>query len=164
GTTSLKKAFKDLGFIVGNQRIAELLMFFYFTDHLWPIVQYCRSAQVFQDVPFSLSETYKYLDDAYPNSKFILSVRDTPEQWYHSFTKFHAKKFGNGNIPTADDLKNANYVMKGAVWKTFQKVYQTPENDPYNKDMLINHYINHNSAIREYFKGRPDALVVINLS
>ena len=102
GTTSLKCIFEDLGFIVGNQRAAELLTDrYYFSQDFSPITEYCRTAQVFQDVPFSYPETYRHLDAAYPNSKFILSVRDNADQWYQSITRFHSKHFENGQIPTA---------------------------------------------------------------
>ncbi len=72
GTTFLKRAFENLGYPVGNQRKAEILTGkYYFEGNFQPIVAYCESAQVFQDVPFSYPETYKHLDKAYPGSKFI---------------------------------------------------------------------------------------------
>jgi hypothetical protein len=58
GTTSLKKAFEDLGFIVGDQRAAELLADrHYFDGDFEEIVKYCKTAQVFKNVPFSYSNT-----------------------------------------------------------------------------------------------------------
>lgn len=164
GTTSLERAFKDLGYIVGKQRNAELLLDYYIAKEFKPIIQYCKTAQVFQDSPFSYPDTYKHLDKAYPGSKFILTVRDTPEQWYNSITRFHAKLFGGGQIPTAHQLKNATYVNKGWIWKSISELYKTPENDPYNKEILINHYLKHNSDVLEYFKKRPNDLIVINLA
>ena len=107
GTTSLKFLFEDLGFHVGDQRKAEILTGkFYLDQNFKPIIDYCQSAQVFQDIPFSYPDTYKYLDKAYPNSKFILTVRNDSEQWYNSVIQFHAKLFGSdGRIPTGNDLK-----------------------------------------------------------
>lgn len=164
GTTSLRRAFWDLGLIVGNQRKAEFLLDDYIAGNFEPIIQYCRSAQVFQDVPFSLPETYKYLDKAYPNSKFILSIRDTPEQWYESVTRFAAKIYGSGKLPTTEDLKNAAYVEKGWAWKIRKAVHKDiPENDPYHKPTLIQHYINYNKDVMGYFEER-DCLLVLNLS
>ena len=59
GTTSLKRAFEDMGFTVGNQRAAELLTDrYYFSQDFSPITKYCITAQVFQDVPFSYPDTY----------------------------------------------------------------------------------------------------------
>jgi hypothetical protein len=57
GTTSLKRAFEDLGFIVGRQYVAEELHDKYFFDGNYePILKYCKTAEVFQDVPFSHHE------------------------------------------------------------------------------------------------------------
>lgn len=163
GTTSLKQAFQDLGFKVGNQRTAEELADkYYFDGNFDPIIEYCQAAHVFQDVPFSYPETFKHLDAAYPGSKFILTIRDNPEQWYRSITQFHAKKFGRGNIPTVHDLKEANYIRKGFMYNTV-RLHKTPDNDPYNKEILIKHYEDHNRMIIEYFKDRPNDLLVINL-
>ncbi|MDX8395773.1 MAG: sulfotransferase, partial [Mariprofundaceae bacterium] len=118
GTTSLKKAFEIMDFPVGNQWKAEKLANrYYFGVEFNQIIEYCESAQVFQDVPFSWPETYKILDKSYPGSKFILTVRDSPEQWYRSITRFHAKCFGEGRVPLAEDLRNATYVRKGFMYK-----------------------------------------------
>ncbi|NDI33222.1 sulfotransferase [Chengkuizengella sediminis] len=165
GTTSLQKAFGDLGYTVGNQLGAELLMNDYmFRKNFDKIINFCKTANVFQDVPFSLPETYKYLDKAYPDSKFILSIRDNSEQWYNSMIRFHAKFFGKGKTPTKDDLMNSTYLYKGYLWNYIQAVYGTPENDPFNKEILIKNYEKHNQEIINYFKNRPNDLLVINLS
>lgn len=165
GTTSLKKTFKDLDFIVGNQRRAAKLLDDYIDGNFESIIQYCTSAQVFQDSPFSFPETFKYLDMAYPNSKFILAIRNSPEQWYNSLVKFHSKFYGEGKVPTADDLKNTKrYVKEGRPWKVNQRVFKSPKDDPYNKKSLIKFYIDYNAAVKEYFNDRPEDLIVINVS
>lgn len=165
GTTSLKKAFEQLDYQVGDQSKAEKLYDrYYFRGDFSPIIKYCQSAQVFQDVPFSCPETFKHLDRAYPGSKFILTVRDNPEQWYKSITRFHARKFGkDGRVPTTDDLKQAVYIRKGMPYNTV-RLHGTPDSDPYNHDIMVAHYEKHNRAVMEYFKDRPDDLLVLNLS
>jgi len=163
GTTSLKKAFEDLGYPVGDQAVAEKLTdISYFKGDFSPIIQYCESAQVFQDVPFSWPETYKYLDRAYPGSKFILTVRDA-DQWYRSITRFHAKMFGGGKVPTAEDLKHATYVRKAWMYDAV-KLHGAPDEDIYNEEILKSHYQNYNEGVIEYFKDRPNDLCVINIS
>ncbi|MBL8002779.1 MAG: hypothetical protein JNL05_12550 [Flavobacteriales bacterium] len=165
GTTSLQKAFQDLGYVVGDQRAAELLYDeHYFQRDFHPIIDYCRTAQVFQDVPFSCPYLYVALDQAFPGSKFILSVRDSPEQWYDSAVRFHAKLWGtNGLPPTAEQLRNAMYVRKGWAANLF-RIWGTPEEEPYQKDIAIGHYERHNAAVREYFKFRTADLLVLNLA
>ncbi|MCS3924893.1 hypothetical protein J2T59_001987 [Methanosalsum natronophilum] len=150
---------------MGNQRKAEILYDkYYFNGKFEPIIEYCKTAQVFQDVPFSCPDTFKYLDQAYPGSKFILTIRNNPEQWYNSITRFHAKKFGlNGRIPTTEDLLNAEYIRKGFMYNTV-KLHDTPDDDPYNKQIMIDHYKKYNSDVIDYFKDRPQDLLVINLA
>lgn len=162
GTTSLAAEFRKHGFIVGNQRRAEKMVDHYVEKDFDPIIRYCRSAQVFQDAPFSWPETYKYLDAAYPDSLFILTVRDSPEQWYRSITRFHAKLFGKGEIPTAKDLKKAKYIRPGWMWKVNRAHYKTPEDDPYNKEILLQQYLKHNREVKNHF-GDCDNFMVLNL-
>src|SRR5690606_27053905 len=149
GTTSLAAEFQELGFPVGRQRTAEELIDFYIRGDFKPIIEYCKSAQVFQDVPFSWPVTYRHLDEAFPNSRFILTIRDDSEEWYNSLTKFHSKIFGQGNIPNSQQLKNAQYVYKGFMWKVNRAIYGTPEDDPYNKQILIQHYEDYNKEVRD---------------
>ena len=165
GTTSLARAFKDLGFPVGYQRKAEILYDqHYFSGNFDPIVRYCRSAQVFQDVPFSCPETYKHMDQAFPGSKFILTVRDDADQWYRSITRFHAKKFGlNRRIPTYGDLEAAMYVRPGFMLNGM-RVHGTLREDPYNEAILKAHYDAYNEEVIEYFKGREQDLLALNVS
>lgn len=165
GTTSLAKAFKDLGFVVGNQRKAEALYDeFFFTNDFLPIIKYCQTAEVFQDVPFSYFKTLEYIDKEYPRSKFILTIRNDSDQWYDSITKFHAKSFGKGGrIPTTEDLADASYVRKGFM-KNIMKAHGTCSDDPYNKEIMCAHYEKHNADVLAYFKDRPDDLLIINLS
>ena len=74
GTTSLRRTFEELGFPVGDQREAERLYDrAYFEGRFEAIVDYCHSAQVFQDVPFGCPGTFRHLDAAFPSSLFILS-------------------------------------------------------------------------------------------
>ena len=165
GTTSLKAAMEDLGFIVGIQRKAENLIDDWAIRDFNSIKRYCFSAQFFQDTPFSLPYTFVAMDQAFPNSKFILTVRDSPEQWYNSLTNFHARLWGkNGRIPTKDDLQKAIYISKGRPWQANRWNYTTPEENPYEKKELIERYIRHNNVVRDYFRHRPGDLLILNVS
>ncbi len=165
GTTSLTKAFRDMEFIIGNQSDAEGMIGDYIKKDFTRIIEYCKTAEFFQDVPFSMPETYKVLDKAYPNSKFILTVRDDASQWYNSITKFHAKLFGNGNIPTWDDLKNATYKYKGWMHEVMRATSNLTDSDePYDKTKLTNLYEKYNQEVMCYFENRPNDLLIINLS
>jgi hypothetical protein len=165
GTTSLEKVFRDLGYQVGEQLKAERMLEDWAKRDFSNIITYCRSAQVFQDVPFSLLDTFKVMDQAFPKSRFILTVRDSAEQWYSSLIRFHGKMWANGRVPpTSDDLKNAMYIYKGRPWEANRMLFNTPEDNPYEKNTLLAFYEKHNADVLEYFKGRPDDLLVLNVS
>lgn len=164
GTTSIKQAFIDLGFRVGDQRTAELMIRSYSQGDYGPLIDYCRGAQVFQDIPFSRPDVYKVLDAAFPGSKFILTVRDSPEVWFRSLLNFHSRIFGRGKTPTAEDLQNAEYVWKGWAWECMSNLPLTdPDNYPYDPKDHIRRYTKHNEDVRSYFKERPMDLLKINL-
>ena len=165
GTTSLRQAMLDLGYVVGNQREAELMFDDWVNRDFRRIVKYCRTAQFFQDVPFSYPYTFIALDQAYPNSKFILTIRDNPDQWYHSLINFHGKLFGNGNIPPMiEDLKQANYVYKGFPYYSLKKVLNVSDENLYNKEILIDDYERHNKIVIDYFRCREKDLLVLNVA
>ena len=81
GTTSLEKAMIDLGYLIGDQRQAELLFDDWVKRDFSKLIEYCKTAVFFQDSPFSYPYTYVAIDQAFPNSKFILTIRDDAEQW-----------------------------------------------------------------------------------
>tara|TARA_R110002049_G_scaffold276348_1_gene454581 strand:+ start:731 stop:1444 length:714 start_codon:yes stop_codon:yes gene_type:complete len=165
GTTSLKVAMKDLGYLVGSQRHAENLLSEWSKRDFKKIVEYCRSAEFFQDIPFSKPYTFVALDYEFPKSKFILTVRDSPEQWYNSLVSFHSKIWGkDGRVPTKEDLQNATYIYKGQPWEANRMTSTTPEDDIYNKEILLNKYISYNESVIEYFRHRPNDLLVLNVS
>ena len=106
GTTSLYHTFKHLGFINGgNIDGVPLLMEPYYHDNFKPIIEFCKSADVFQDLPFSIPKTYEILEKEFPDAKFILSIRESSEHWYNSLVKFHDKQFFRGKKVTPDLMK-----------------------------------------------------------
>jgi len=164
GTTSLAKALAELGIIVGEQNLAERLIHDWARRDFRRLFWVCRTAQAFQDVPFSWDFTFQALDQHFWGSKFILTVRDNPEQWYASTLSFHAKIFGNGETVTLDDLRRADYVYPGWTYETIRLCWNTPDDDLYNKEMVIASYNAHNNAVLEYFRHRPQDLLVLNVS
>lgn len=165
GTTSMAKLFNEMELPVGPQRPAELLLKDWVKNDFNGLIKYVKYSGIsFQDVPFSLPNTFKVLDKEFPDSKFILTIRDSPEIWYKSLTTFHSKMFGkNGDLPTKSDLEKTKYVYLGWAWELFQ-LGNPPEGDIYNKAVLIQHYIDHNNSVLEYFKNKPDKLLVVNLN
>ena len=88
GTTSLTKAMAKLGYVIGDQHSAEMLIRDWGRRDFTGIAGYCRNGEFFQDVPFSLPYTFQAMDMCFPGSKFILTIRDA-ESWYKSMLDFH---------------------------------------------------------------------------
>ncbi|PFG09274.1 sulfotransferase [Marinobacter sp. LV10MA510-1] len=166
GTTTMSKALRNLGYVVGREDEAKSLFDAWLRRDFKKIVKFCRSAQAFQDSPFSFPYTFIALDQAFPNSKFILTIRDNEDQWYQSITRFHSKLWasGDGIPPTKEQLKEAVNSYKGRPWDVNRALFNTPENDPYSEKALKSIYLQHNQAVVSYFKSRPNDLLVINVA
>lgn len=162
GTSSITTNIMDLGFKIGNQRKSESFLKSYLSGDFSGIINHAKSADAFKDVPFSLKNTYKHLDSSFPNSKFILTIRDNEYEWYDSVIKSR-KMENHGKIPNSDELKRRIYGYKNFLYDFFTGVYKTNDNDLFNKKKLTEYYLTHNQEVIEYFKDRPNDLLVINL-
>jgi hypothetical protein len=162
GTTTLESLFLEFGFKVGDQEQAELLLKHYSSGNWKPIINFCNSADAFQDSPFSFPFTWLILREHFPDAKFILTERST-EDWYRSLVNHHSKSFGDGiNPPTATQLKNAMYRgrYQGAIYQVMKSVYKTSDDDLYNRKKLIEVYNMHNLMINHFFKGMSNFISI----
>jgi len=76
-----------------------------------------------------------------------------------------SKKWGkDGKAPTKDELREATYIYKGRPWHTNRLVRNTPEDDLYNREILIKGYIRRNENIKKYFRHRHDDLLILNVA
>jgi len=165
GTTSLEAVFKEFGYAVGSQPEAEMLLKDWAVRDFRRIIEYCKTAEAFQDVPFSLDYTYQTLDQVFPGSKFILTVRDSADEWYESLVRFHSKIMNlSYRPPTVDDVKNFSYRYPSWFWQAHQYIYGVDETTLYDKKIYTEYYLSHNRQIEEYFRYRPNDLLVLNLS
>jgi len=164
GTTSIGRALAEMGYKMGSQSKAELLMGSWLQREFKEIVNYCKTAEAFQDAPFSHDYTFQVMDYAFPGSKFILTVRNNGEEWYESLIRFHTKIVGKERLPTPDDLKAFMYREKGWIWRNQQAIYGIDEQSLYDKDIYIQHYEMHNMRVKDYFRYRQDDLLVLNLA
>ena len=160
GTTSLERALGDLGYCLGDQLQAESLLPAYAVRNFEPIIEFCLTADAFQDAPFSFPFTYFALDQSFPNAKFILSVRDDADQWYRSLIRFHGNLFAGGRIPLKEDLVKATYSYPGFVWESNRVLVNTPEDDVYHKPTFISYYERHNADVRDYFRLKSNFLQI----
>jgi hypothetical protein len=128
------------------------------------ILQLCATADLFQDVPFSLPFTFQAVDMAFPGSKFVLSVRDDEDQWYRSLVNFHREIIRLNRVPTAEDLQGFYYCYKGFLWDSARWVYGADAHTLYDKVRYQAHYRDHNRQVIEYFRHRPGDLLVLNVA
>ncbi|MFT6908526.1 MAG: hypothetical protein ACJAS1_005228 [Oleiphilaceae bacterium] len=160
GTTSIEKCLKELGYLIGNQKTAELFIDDYGAENFDNILKFCDSAEVFQDVPFSLPNTYKYLYRKYPNAKYILLERDSSEEWYQSLFRFHRKIISNGEPVSAQALKDFDYRRKGFLWQLEQIVFGVNESNIYDKEIYIENYERYNREVKDFFDTKGNFLLV----
>lgn len=163
GTTTIYTALKELGFKLGEQKIAEYLTrdLLYKNDYK-RLFNYCNSAQAFQDIPFSLPNFYKKLDLKFPNSKFILSIRDSPEQWLESMNNFYSfVTKSTTKKPTSKSLKECGYIYKGFLYDVFNHFYpsETMFSNQYKEV-----YSNHISDVKSYFQYKQNQLLILNVA
>ncbi|PIB37573.1 hypothetical protein BFP72_14925 [Reichenbachiella sp. 5M10] len=160
GTTTIEHALNEFGFVLGDQVIAQRL-----TDQLLKsktiLRLYCLTGEAFQDVPFSLPDFYKTLDSLYPDSKFILSIRDNPDQWFKSLVSFHSKLWGNGHTPSYHQLKELNWIRRGYALRILQKSYGEKL---YDSTTYKEVYERHIEEVTNHFKNAPEKLLIINVS
>ncbi len=154
GTTSIEKCLKSLGYKVGNQVKGELFIDDYQSNNFDNILNFCDSAEVFQDAPFSWPNTYKYLYKKYPKAKYILLERESSDIWYQSVINFQRKIVNQGDVVSADDLKAFYYRKKGFLWQSQQFVFGIDETTLYDKDIYIENYEKHNKDVKDFFLNK----------
>ena len=149
---------------MGRQDTAELLIHDWAKQDYRRIIKYCRSADAFQDLPFSYPGTYEAVDKAFPGSRFILTVRRSADEWFDSLVRFHTSIVGKGRIPTADDLRQFQYRYPGFLWDVARLRYGADEPTLYSRELYTRCYEEHNRQVREYFKARPDDVLELNVA
>jgi hypothetical protein len=104
-------------------------------ETLWKTM---RAYDSFEDWPWPLM--YKEIDAQFPGSKFILTIRKSPEVWFASLCKMA--------------------VRRGPLTRFEQYIYgyAIPHG---HKDEHIQFYNAHNQAVEEYFKDRPEQFLKV---
>jgi len=165
GTTSLKFEFLRLDYNVAPQRDIEKKFWAYKNNRWDVIIDYCKKYHFFQDFPFSFPNTFKEIDKEF-DAKFILTIRNSADEWYDSLIRFHKKRKAfnsKGKLPTANNLKNASYVRKGWMYDAHISLFDVTDDDLYNKEKLVKAYNDYNNEVIDYFGDRDD-FIILNLS
>lgn len=129
GTTSLTKALKMLG---------------YRACHLPKDLESAlEKYEALIDTP--IARAYKNLDELYPSSKFILTIRDV-ESWLESM-RAHFVIYSRD---TREDW----------ILELRRDLYHTEEFDPV---LMRDSFLQHNENVKSYFSTRPNDLLIINI-
>lgn len=140
GTSSLTSALMQLGY-KAKHFPEDILK--HDSEKLLLKPENVRKYDAISDTP--VAKFYKQLDSAYPNSKFILTVREI-NSWLNSCEKYFL------TYPSAE-VKRILIQIRLAVYKTAdfdRKKFK----DAYNK---------HINDVLTYFKGREQDLLIINI-
>jgi hypothetical protein len=182
GTTTLADVFKLCGLALADQAEGELTSHDARRGRYEKLIAYVQRYDAFQDSPFAEARVFIALDALFPDSKFILTVRES-EAWFRSFSQFTAKRYGlpaDGKITQAH-LEADPYLFPGYVPEVHQAIYLSSPPDyshapgtdqglPVHWDRLFDkaHYIDlyetRNREIRDYFKLRPHQLLEVDLT
>lgn len=160
GTTSFRAAMKELGYAMGNQAEGELLIGAWLKRDFGPILDFSDTASCFKDIPYSLPFTYIPLAAKYPDAKFVLTVRDTPEQWLESFVRNAIDMMEPHRLPTVEDLKNDPYHYPGWHYDVHCRVIPGTDKDPFHRKNLLRFYMNHLYSVKSFFRDDPRLLVI----
>lgn len=134
GTSTLGDALLTLGYKVTGAR--EDLAYSLIEGDIKPALDLAEKFEAIQDVPWAA--LFKDLDQAFPGSKFILTVRDE-EAWLNSAKKHFQDK----------DYKLHEWLYGTGVIEG-------------NEDIYINRYKKHYKEVNEYFKDRPEDIIVMD--
>jgi hypothetical protein len=134
GTSTMGDALLTLGYKVTGAR--EDLAYSLLEGDIKPTLEVAKEFEALQDVPWAA--LYKELDQAFPNSKFILTVRNN-DAWINS-----AKKH----------FKAGNYKIH--QWLYGEGILQG------NEDLYLERYNRHYQEVSIHFKNRPDDLIVMD--
>lgn len=141
GTSSLGKALEILGYRVsGYSSFRDYASHPHLTYELLlnRAVELVEQYDAFQDTPWPV--LYQELDQKYPGSKFILVVRNT-DDWIRSVVKDFS------HYPNA----------------IHELIYGVPFPEGH-ESIWIERYEKHNNDVKNYFKNRPNDLLVMNLN
>lgn len=140
GTTSLSFALLMLGYKTSLAGFSRMPTDFSFQSIHDFVLSDSEQFDAMQDTPWYCF--YKELDKKYPNSKFILTLRDS-ESWHYSW----------------DNMFN----RENKYHKLTKFVFFEGKNIAYTKENYISQYEKRNNEIINYFEGRTNDLLVLDL-
>ena len=127
----------------------------YLNNNFKELANISKNIQTFDDSPWNCIEVWTKLEKLYPNSKFILSIRDE-EEWFNSM-----KSWYGGDLNT---FRRSRFHKKTYDNQLKQFGYNIEKMSVFNdstKKMWIDWYNKRNTYVKEYFKN-TDRLLILN--
>lgn len=175
GTTTLETVLSLYGYNLPQQNEQEIrISQSYFSTDYTDFFNFVRQYDAFQDTPFSQGLVFVAADALFPNSKFILSERDS-ESWFNSTIAARKKEYkidDVSNITESDILDRSNYLYKGYLHSYESKILTSFDNFEqkikwdklFDKDYHIFLYEERNNQVKKYFSDTPEKLLVIDVT
>ena len=137
GTSTLGLALRTLGY--SHTSYSKPLLEELVKGNHEALFEVAREHDAFEDWPWPLA--YKELDAEFPGSKFVLTVRKSPEAWLKSLKKH-----------------SLNMDLRTSCRKLAYGYYYPHGHEAEH----IAFYEKHNAEVKDYFKDRPDDLLVVS--
>lgn len=152
GTKTMAKIFNLLNFKVNSNPLCfndndDFIMLdnnisYYTNDSILKCHNNIETFEAFHDYPYSFN--YEYINNNFPDSKFILTIRDT-DTWFNS-------------------LYNYQYIPGAVNKKLLKKLYGYNIISLVNKADVILKYNEYNTNIIKYFSNKPGKLLILDLT
>jgi len=169
GTSSLTKAFQDLGFVSfsENQQFQFVAPEVYHGDYgkLFSVVNN-PVFNLFNDKPFSFPKIYEELYKVRPNDIYLLTVRESPEKWVKSVINFYEslsqEKFleDSSFMTTRFTDESFRYLLNPLV--TLFDSWGLEHGDNLEKK-LFEVYRKHHDDCLTFFKNKPNNFKVVEI-
>ena len=91
GTTTLDCVARKIYGLKSSQRAGVATIHQLMSGNYSEFIKHMNSHDFHQDLPTSIKSFYVAIDALFPNSKFILTIRDS-ESWFESFFEFYYKR------------------------------------------------------------------------
>lgn len=156
GTVSLGRAFETLGYrhYHGSYHTGNRMLASYLSGDYGPIYDIVEGHDTFEDFPFCTPEVVEALAEKYPDSKFVLTLRE-PGSWYLSLSRYFpdnlARFRSRDDLPLGPFYGFINYML--SVFGTVRIKA--------DKDLIIAGYQQYNEKIKEMFEDKPDRLLSV---
>lgn len=129
GTTTLGTCLKTLGY--NHTTVSPEAFKLYLDGDIPALLRILDGKDSCEDWPWPL--IYKEIYAAYPDARFVLTIRSSPEVWFNSLARHVDRGAGN-------HFKYRKYIYDGH------------ENPSEAKELYVARYMQHNEAVYDFFQ------------